>query len=171
MLSACKNQEPANVTEPYDDTIILIGPATVEGFQQEPFSDWYNENYDSYVVNDSIAALIKNSIGDIKIKTFMGTWCEDSQRETPNFIKILKHIDFDFDNHKLITVNSEKTTPQEFEKGLNLTNVPTFIFYKDGKELNRIVEYPLESLEQDMLKVITNQDYSHAYSDFENESE
>lgn len=171
MLSACKNQEPVNVTEPYEDTIILIGPATVEGFQQEPFSDWYNENYDSYVVNDSIAALIKNSIGDIKIKTFMGTWCEDSQRETPNFIKILKHIDFDFDNHKLITVNSEKTTPQEFEKGLNLTNVPTFIFYKDGKELNRIVEYPLESLEQDMLKVITNQDYSHAYSDFENESE
>lgn len=171
MLSACKNQEPVNVTEPYEDTIILIGPATVEGFQQEPFSDWYNENYDSYVVNDSIAALIKNSIGDIKIKTFMGTWCEDSQRETPNFIKILKHIDFDFDNHKLITVNSEKTTPQEFEKGLNLTNVPTFIFYKDGKELNRIVEYPLESLEQDMLKVITNQDYSHAYSEFENESE
>lgn len=167
MLSACKNQKQINVTEPYEDTIILIGPANIEGFQQEPFSEWYNENFDSYSVNDSLSQLIKGNINSIKVKTFMGTWCEDSQRETPNFIKILKQSGFDFNNHDLITVNREKTTPQRLEKDLNITNVPTFIFYKDGKELNRIVEFPIESLEEDIIKILTNQDYKHAYFDSE----
>ena len=97
----------------------------------------------------------------------MGTWCEDSQRETPNFIKILKQVDFDFNNLELITVNREKITPQGLENGLNITNVPTFIFYKDGKEINRIVEFPIESLEEDMINILTNKDYKHAYFDSE----
>lgn len=171
LFSACKNQEQINVTEPYEDTIILVGPANLEGFQQEPFLEWYDENYNAYIVNDSLSNLIKGSIESVEIKTFMGTWCEDSQRETPNFIKILKHIDFDFNNHELITVNREKTTPQGLEEGLNITNVPTFIFYKDGKEINRIVEFPLESLEEDMIKILTNKDYKHAYFDVDLNSE
>ena len=137
LLSACKNQEQINITEPYEDTLILVGSANLDGFQQEPFSEWYNENFDSYIVNDSLSPLIKKNINSIKIKTFMGTWCEDSQREIPNFIKILKQVDFDFNNLELITVNREKTTPQGLENGLNITNVPTFIFYKDGKETRK----------------------------------
>lgn len=171
ILFGCKKQEKINVTEPYEDTIILVGPANLEGFQQEPFMEWYNENFNTYVVNDSLSNVIKSNINTIKIKTFMGTWCEDSQRETPNFVKILDAIEYDPNNHEIITVNREKTTPQGLEQGLNITNVPTFIFYKNGKEINRIVEFPLESLEEDMVKILTNQEYKHAYYDVDLDSE
>jgi hypothetical protein len=57
----------------------------------------------------------------------------------------------------------EKNTPQNYEEGLGITNVPTFIFYKDGKELNRIVEFPIEDLESDMLKILQGEPYKHAY--------
>jgi hypothetical protein len=43
--------------------------------------------------------------------------------------------------------------------------VPTFIFMKDGQELGRIVEYPLESLEKDMAKILSGVDYKHAYAE------
>ncbi|MEJ2614863.1 MAG: hypothetical protein P8Z35_07895 [Ignavibacteriaceae bacterium] len=33
--------------------------------------------------------------------------------------------------------------------------VPTIIFYKDEKELGRIVETPNDSLEKDILKILT----------------
>lgn len=171
MFSACKNQKHVNVTVPYEDTVILVGPATIDGFKQEPFNQWYDENYIAYQVNDSLLPSIKANLEDVNIITFMGTWCEDSQRETPNFIKILKAADFNFDHFELITVNREKTTPKGLQEGFNITNVPTFIFYKDGEELNRIVEFPMESLEHDMLKILTNQDYEHAYFNVEQEND
>ena len=171
ILTACKGKEQFNVTEPYEDTIILVGPANLDGFQQEPFSEWYNQNYSDYKVNDSLASLIKENIKSVTIKTFMGTWCEDSQREFPNFIKLLEAIDYNLDNHDIITVNRENTTPQGLEEGLNITNVPTFIFYKNGNEINRIVEFPLESLEQDMLTILTTNAYKHAYFDVEVDTE
>lgn len=160
---SCK--EDINKTVPYEDSVMLLGKIDKNGFMQEPFSSWFNPEYDNYQINDSIAKAIKPLIKDVEITTFMGTWCSDSQRETPHFLKILESVDFDLDNLTLIAVNDEKTTPQQFEKDLNITNVPTFIFYKDGKELNRIVEFPLESLEQDMLSILKGENYKHAYAE------
>ena len=57
----------------------------------------------------------------------------------------------------------DKTTPQKYEENLNITNIPTFIFYKDGQELNRIVEFPIEDLETDMVKILNEEPYKHAY--------
>ena len=57
----------------------------------------------------------------------------------------------------------DKTTPQDYEAGLDITNIPTFIFFKDGVELGRIVEFAVEDLESDMIKVLSGQPYKHAY--------
>ena len=165
LVLSCGKKQELNKTEPYNDTIILIGPSNETGFNQDPFQEWYNENYEFYKVDLALVDDLKSLTKDVEIKTFMGTWCEDSQRETPNFYKILKAIDFDSDKHSLYAVNREKSTPQGFEKDLNITNVPTFIFYKDGKEINRIVEFPIESLEKDMYNILSGNDYKHAYAE------
>ena len=160
---SCKTETKINQTVPYEDTVILLGPADESGFNQDPFNSWYHPNYSSYSVDENLVDELKSLSKGIEIKTFMGTWCEDSQRETPNFYKLLKAIDFNKKKHTLYAVSREKTTPQQFEKDLNITNVPTFIFYKDGKEINRIVEYPIESLEKDMFSILSGMDYKHAY--------
>ena len=36
---------------------------------------------------------------------------------------------------------------------------------KDDQELGRMVEYPLESLEKDMVKILSGEDYKHAYAE------
>lgn len=163
---ACQqNNDPINQTVPYEDTIILLGKADKNGFSQAPFNTWFQPNYETYQPNDSVIMQMKPLLKGVTIKAFMGTWCSDSQRETPHFYKILNAANFNLEHLTLIAVNDEKTTPQEFEKGLNITNVPTFIFYKNGQELNRIVEYPMESLEQDMLKILEKVPYKHAYAE------
>ena len=165
LLVSCKNETEINITVPYEDTVILLGPADEKGFKQEPFNAWYDLNYTDYKVDEALVNQLKSLSKDIEIKTFMGTWCEDSQRETPNFYKLLDAIEFQEKRHSLYAVSREKTTPQQFEKDLNITNVPTFIFFKDGKEINRIVEYPIESLEKDMLNILSGKAYKHAYSE------
>ncbi|NNK29609.1 MAG: thioredoxin, partial [Flavobacteriaceae bacterium] len=42
-------------------------------------------------------------------------------------------------------------------QGRNIEYVPTIIFLKDGKEAGRIVELPMNSLEQDMEAIILPQ--------------
>ena len=45
LFVSCKKETEINKTVPYEDTVILLGPANEEGFKQEPFSTWYNTNY------------------------------------------------------------------------------------------------------------------------------
>jgi len=52
------------------------------------------------------------------------------------------------------------------EKNQDIINIPTFIFKKDGKEINRIVEFPIESIEKDIFKILSSSDYKNAYADF-----
>ena len=163
ILVSCKTEMEMNKSVPYKETVILLGPANKKGFQQEPFNSWFNTNYNDYKVDNSAISELQFVTKDIEIVTFMGTWCDDSIRETPAFLKILDSIGFKKKNHKIYAVSREKTTPEQAEKDLNITNVPTFIFYKDGQEINRIVEYPIESLEKDMLNILKGNDYKHAY--------
>jgi thiol-disulfide isomerase/thioredoxin len=85
----------------------------------------------------------------------MGTCCGDSKREVPRFIKILKPVDFPMENLKIVALDKRKEkykkSPQGEEWGLNIRRVPTFIFYKNGREINRIIETPVTTLEEDIL--------------------
>ncbi|GAB5400664.1 MAG: hypothetical protein Aureis2KO_22490 [Aureisphaera sp.] len=153
------------VPDEEDGGEMLLGTINCKGLQEEPFNEWFAENYNLHVLDstsvDSLAPLLK----DVTIKTFMGTWCEDSQREVPALFKILDQVDYNDENVEMIAMTHEKTTPQEFEKDLNIEYVPTIIFYRDGKELNRIVEYAQETLEKDMIAILKGDPYKHAYQE------
>jgi len=165
LLISCGTQKILNETIPYEDTVILINKANQDGFKQDPFKEWYTQNYADYQLDNASIETLKPLLKGIKIQAFMGTWCSDSKRETPRFYKIMKAANYKEKHIDLITVSRQKDTPLGFEKGLNITNVPTFIFYKNGKEINRIVESPVQSLEKDMIAILTGKDYKHTYAE------
>ncbi|WP_435253677.1 thioredoxin family protein [Tenacibaculum sp. A30] len=143
----------------------LVGIATKQDFQQEPYgSEWFNDFYSYYETDKNTVEQLKPYLKDIKIKAFMGTWCGDSQRDVPNFYKILDEADFNYKNLELVTVNRQKKA-NGLEEGFDITHVPTFIFYKEGKEIGRFVEHALDdsSVEEDFLKILSGQEYKHPY--------
>lgn len=144
---------------------ILTGKQERKALEQEPFGTWFNTNYENYEVDIKTVEKISPYLKGIHIKAFMGTWCSDSKRETPSFYKILDTAKFDYENLELITVTREKNTPEGYEKGLNIEMVPTFIFYKEGKEIGRYVEFPRETLEKDILAIVSGAPYKHSYED------
>jgi len=172
VLVSCKakNQIAKQVSEPTEqmlveqDEDVITGPTKRNTLETEKFGMWFNSGYENYGVDTSFIHELKTLLVDVDITIFMGTWCEDSKRETPHFYKILDVVN-KTEAINLITVNRERKTPEGLENGQNIIRVPTFIFSKDGKELGRIVEYPIESLEQDMLKILKGEAYEHAYSE------
>lgn len=154
-----------NNTIPYGESVMLIGKANRKGLQMDAFKDWFAPGYEDYKADPETFNELKPLLKDVSITVFMGTWCEDSHRDVPHLYKILDQAGFDESKLTLITVSEEKTTPQGFENEYDITNVPTIIFYKDEKELGRIVEYPIETLEKDMLAILSGKDYKHAYAE------
>lgn len=143
----------------------LVGKKSKKDLQQAPYSSWYNRYHDSYKPDEATIKSLKKYMKGVTIKAFMGTWCGDSKRETPRFFKLLETLEFNEKNLELITVNRSKRTPDNFEKGLEIKRVPTFIFFRKGKEIGRYVEYPRESLEKDILAILSGKGYKHVYSD------
>jgi thiol-disulfide isomerase/thioredoxin len=141
----------------------LVGFANKESFNQAPYGTWFTQKFDAYKADEAIISSLKKALKNIKIKGFMGTWCGDSKRETPHFYKILEQADFNFKNLELVTVNRSKKTPDNLQEGLDIKRVPTFIFYRGEKEIGRYVEYARESLEKDILNIVTGQPYKHSY--------
>jgi thiol-disulfide isomerase/thioredoxin len=144
---------------------MLLGKINRKGLEQELFSTWYKENFEDHAIDSINAKALKPLLEGKKIKVFMGTWCEDSQREVPALFKILDHIGYDVNQLEIVAVTHDKVTPQEYEKDLSIEYVPTFIFMKDGKEMNRIVEYAHETLEKDMRTILEEKPYKHAYAE------
>lgn len=143
----------------------LVGVATKKNFQQEPYaSAWFNDFYSYYETDKNTINQLKPYLKDVTIKGFMGTWCGDSQREIPNFYKMLDQADFNYKNLELVTVNRKKKA-NGLEKGFDVVRVPTFIFYKNGKEIGRFVEHAIDgsSIEEDILKIISGKPYTHPY--------
>lgn len=161
--STIGNEEKLNQTAPYEESILLLGKVDRDGLKMDAFQGWFTPGYEEYSPNPEVMEKLKPLLKNVQITVFMGTWCEDSHRDVPNLYKILDQANFDEKNLSVYATSEEKTTPQGFEKDKDIIQVPTIIFYKDGSEINRIVEYSFYTLEQDMLDILSGKDYKHAY--------
>ena len=130
---------------------------------KNPHAEWFKKNYSDYTIDEEIVEKLKPLFKDIDIKIFMGTWCTDSRKEIPVFYKLMDKLQLDNKKIELIGMTLEKTTPDSLELNQNIINVPTFIFKKNGKEINRIVEFPIETIEKDILEILTTNDYQNPY--------
>ena len=145
----------------------LVGHITLDALSTNSYGAWYNANYNNYVVAEDTISSIKTELAAHQILLFMGTWCGDSKREVPRFIKILEAADFPIERLKIVALDKRKETykksPNGEEWGLQIKRVPTFIFYKNGKETHRIIESPIASLEADINAIVTNKAYVPNY--------
>ena len=88
----------------------------------------------------AVEALRKNK-DSVQLLVFMGTWCEDSHDVIPRLYSVTDAAGFSQDRITLIGVDRKKTTLSHLTEALGITNVPTIIVMKHGKEVGRIVEY------------------------------
>ncbi|WP_457616347.1 thioredoxin family protein [Lutibacter sp.] len=134
---------------------IITGITSKEQLLTTANKQWFSPNYKNYTLDTTVVKALKKNLKDVSIVVFMGTWCSDSQRHIPAFYKILDEVQFDTKNAMLIAVNTHLKSPEKLHKQYHISKVPTFIFYKNGKELGRIIETPQKSIEADILDIVT----------------
>ena len=142
------------VVDPKTKTKMLIGYCDKNGLQKDMYGIYFKSQYDVYKPADAYIKNLEEKIDDIEITIVLGTWCSDSQREVPRFYKVLNETGYNDKRVKVIAVDKNKAAIVVDISDMDIKRVPTFIIYKDEKEIGRIVETPKKSLERDLWKII-----------------
>ncbi|MGD0710291.1 MAG: thioredoxin family protein [Bacteroidales bacterium] len=154
----CINAQEINKTkiDEKSQMEVLIGLCNRDGLKSDLFKTYYDAEYDAYKPHTIDIGNLKSALANknITVIIVMGSWCGDSQEQVPRFFKIIDAIGFTENNVTIYCVDRNKKTDKGEIDNLKITLVPTFIFYKDGKEIGRIVESPKATLEKDMLEII-----------------
>ncbi|MCK4763203.1 MAG: thioredoxin family protein [Candidatus Aminicenantes bacterium] len=117
----------------------------------------WQEEYNKYRPDDGLIEALKPSIGDnLRIDVYLAFWCSDSRRNVPAFVKIIEKLGAAGLKVNYFTVERKSSRDVKFFPGveaLKVERVPTFIFYRGGKEIGRIIENPKASLVEDFLEI------------------
>ena len=92
---------------------------------------------------------------DIDIEVYFGTWCHDSQRELGRFIKLLQQSGRSVArvSYRGLTTSKRDQSGRAAQLGVRYT--PTFVVFRNGRELGRIVESPRTSLARDIRALVS----------------
>lgn len=102
---------------------------------------WYRSSQSSYTPSAENKLALEQAKGKVKFVVFGGTWCEDTQFVLPKFFKWQEQAGYPDAGISFFAVDRNKKTIGGIADAFNITNVPTIIVMKDGKEVGRVVEY------------------------------
>ena len=169
LLSTCfwalSCQPTLKPMKPEPQPRILSGLGDRATFQQDKAFSWFKQNYKAYEVNRELLPRTGTLFDGLTFTIVMGTWCPDSRREVPCFYKILDALGITDDQVTLVNVDRSKQTPEGDEAGLDIQRVPTFIIYRNAREIGRIVESPQTTLEGDLVLILKGQAPIPRYQD------
>ncbi len=164
-IISCGGSKKAMVAEPLktyeelkdrDGGKMLRGIVTKEQITQDTAFHWYTDNLKFYTPDATTVDALKKNKDKISLVIFGGTWCHDTQNILPKYFSVLDAAGFPQDKVTLVIVDRAKTTIGNLQTPFHITNVPTLIVMKDGKEQGRIVEYGKSGLADKELGEMLN---------------
>jgi len=153
---SCSTHKNINNTEHQKSiNTVMMGKVEGESLKNNPLFPNTKYNYTDYSVNEKLIKTIINKEKGISIRVVFGPWCGDSKRNVPKFQKIIDISGFNKSKIEYIAVDRNKQGGSYDVSDLDIKRVPTFIFYKNNKEIGRIIENPkFGSIEQDWVNIV-----------------
>lgn len=136
--------------------IILLNTCTRDAITTFPsMREMYDNGYSKYIPESGALNEIELLLKGKTITIVLGTWCGDSREQLPHFLKTTDASSVDKKDINFICVDRTKKAENGLLENLNIDRVPTFIIYEDEKELGRIIEKPIISIEEDLALILS----------------
>jgi thiol-disulfide isomerase/thioredoxin len=133
---------------------ILKGIISRNILEKDTAFKWFTDNQKGFTPQEAAVTGLKQYADSIELLVYMGTWCEDSHFVIPRFFSLLDKSGFPGNKVTLIGVDRDKKTLSHLSEALGVTNVPTIIVMKKGKEMGRVIEYGPDGLFDKELGII-----------------
>ena len=144
------------ITVEGDGTKVLKGFVSKQLIISDPAFAWFADNQKGYTPNAVALQALKGNKDAFRFLVFGGTWCGDTKFVLPKFYSLTDAAGVGQDRITLLGVDRSKKTIQNLSEAFNVTNVPTIIVLKDGKEIGRVVEYGTSGMfDKDLGEIIS----------------
>lgn len=120
---------------------------------------WSDYSASTYHPNKDVINELKTILNENKNVSFLlfpGSWCHDSEKGVPEIMKLLKLCQYDINSIKIYGVDRQKTEPTGSAVKYKIEKVPTLVLLKNGKEIGRIIEFPILSWGEDIITILTD---------------
>ncbi len=115
----------------------------------------WQDKYDKYNPPSDLLESLKPKLGaDTKIDVYLGLWCPDSRNNVPPFIKILDRAGSEAPVRYVAVPRKASKDVKYYVEAMKIEKVPTFIFYRNGQEIGRIIERPKTGMIEDMADIL-----------------
>ncbi|MDZ7372885.1 MAG: thioredoxin family protein [candidate division KSB1 bacterium] len=135
---------------------LLLGGLSPDSlFQRLPR---WKQVYESYSPDSSAVKLLRGLQEPVEVLVFLGTWCEDSEREVPRLAKTLDVVGNSHIAARYLGVPRSFRETDDAAAQYEIVAVPTFIVRKGAVEIGRIVETPKTRIENDLVAILLHAD-------------
>lgn len=125
----------------YPGKRMLIGLVSPYILSNDSSFSWYSSNQKGYNIPPNLLKNLESAKERVHFIVFAGTWCEDSHFIIPRFFRALEAAGFPDKRVVFYALDRDKKMPGGLQSAFGVSNVPTIIVMKNGKESGRVVEY------------------------------
>ena len=138
------------------ETKVLKGVISRSLIENDTSFGWFKENMQLGMADENAVAVLNKHKDHFSFIVFGGTWCHDTQNLLSKFYRMIDKSGFPADKVSLVGLDREKTAPHGLHIKWKITNVPTFLVLKNGKEVGRVVEYGVTGdIEKELAAIVT----------------
>lgn len=153
VLSGCGSTSEVKSVSTLPAETMILGWAERSDLDRPEYPQ-FRQVYDTVHIAADFLELIRQLHQDIEVTIVLGSWCGDSKREVPRFLKLADSSGIQPEQIRLYGVDRTKKSADGVTDTYDIHRVPTFVFMKDGAEIGRIVERPNVSIEADVLTIL-----------------
>lgn len=130
----------------------IVGPVSREDILEH--SPAWADDAAAYEPDPDAVEKLRGLPREARIEVYFGSWCSDSAAHVPAFFKLLDLVDTPLLRVSYIGLPRAKEQRTPYCGDREITRIPTFIVFVDGREAGRIVETPERSVEADLVRIL-----------------
>jgi hypothetical protein len=131
----------------------LVGHVTRASL--EGYETWKALRAEDYTPAPAAVKTIRSRGHDVRVLVILGTWCKDSKRDVPRFFKIFDQARLKLDKVTMVAVDRSKKDAEGLTARHQIQRVPTFVFFRGDREIGRVTEKPVTTLENDIASILS----------------
>jgi thiol-disulfide isomerase/thioredoxin len=121
----------------------------------EAYVTWKELRAQDFTPDPTAVKTIAERAAGIEVLAIVATWCGDSKREVPRFFKIADQAKLPLERVTLVAVDRSKKDADGLAEKHGVTRVPTFVFFRDGREIGRFTEKSTTTIDNDIATILS----------------